>query len=231
MELRDDCAQDLLEVPNNNKPSESPQRGPASREIKDKTVGGQRSPYFKGRQRKAKEEEEESNELTRPKSLESFRKRMNTWTPPVSPFNLIQESLYHDPWKLLVATIFLNKTTGKVALPILMKFFQKWPSPQSLLTQSSHDMDGVKKEISEMLQPCGLNHARATTLVRFTDEYLSKDWKQPIELFGIGKYGNDSYRIFCQGEWTKVKPRDHMLNKYHDWLKQKYSATRNLYFL
>ena len=93
MELRDNYAQNLLEVPNNIKPSESPQRGPASREIKDKTVGGQRSPYFKGRQRKAKEEEEESNELTRPKSLESFRKRMNTWTPPVSPFNLIQVSI------------------------------------------------------------------------------------------------------------------------------------------
>lgn len=34
------------------------------------------------------------------------------WTPPKSPFHLIQESLYHDPWKLLVATIFLNRTTG-----------------------------------------------------------------------------------------------------------------------
>ena len=68
-------------------------------------------------------------------------------------------------------------------------------------------------------------------IISFADEYLSKDWKQPIELYGIGKYGNDSYRIFCQGEWTKVKPRDHMLNKYHDWLKLKYSATRNLDFL
>ena len=57
MELRDDCAQHLLEVPNINEPSESPQNGPVSREIKDMTVGGQRSPYFKGRQRKAKEEE------------------------------------------------------------------------------------------------------------------------------------------------------------------------------
>lgn len=35
------------------------------------------------------------------------------WTPPRSPFNLFQESLYHDPWKLLVGTIFLNRTTGK----------------------------------------------------------------------------------------------------------------------
>ena len=40
-------------------------------------------------------------------------------------------------------------------------------------------------------------------------------------MYGIGKYGNDSYRIFCVEEWEYVKPRDHMLNKYHDWLKEK----------
>lgn len=36
------------------------------------------------------------------------------------------------------------------------------------------------------------------------DEYLSKSWRYPIELHGIGKYGNDSYRIFCVEEWRKV---------------------------
>ena len=35
------------------------------------------------------------------------------WTPPKSPFSLVQESLYHDPWKLLIGTIFLNRTTGR----------------------------------------------------------------------------------------------------------------------
>lgn len=35
------------------------------------------------------------------------------WLPPKSPFNLVQETLFHDPWMLLVATIFLNKTTGE----------------------------------------------------------------------------------------------------------------------
>lgn len=35
------------------------------------------------------------------------------YTPPVSPFNLIQEELHEDPWKVLVSTIFLNRTAGK----------------------------------------------------------------------------------------------------------------------
>ena len=58
----------------------------------------QRSPYFKG-----------SRHQMAPLRL----RRDEHWVPPRSPYNLVQESLFHDPWKLLVATIFLNKTTGK----------------------------------------------------------------------------------------------------------------------
>lgn len=36
------------------------------------------------------------------------------------------------------------------------------------------------------------------------EEYLTKPWVYPDELYGIGKYGNDSYRIFCTGEWKEV---------------------------
>ncbi|XP_048343932.1 methyl-CpG-binding domain protein 4 isoform X3 [Sphaerodactylus townsendi] len=89
------------------------------------------------------------------------RKAFQKWTPPRSPFNLVQETLFHNPWKLLIATIFLNKTS---------------------------------------------------------DEYLTKQWKYPIELHGIGKYGNDSYRMFCVNEWKEVQPQDHKLNDYHAWL-------------
>ena len=41
-----------------------------------------------------------------------FHRDVN-WVPPKSPYGLVQEILFHDPWKLLIATIFLNKTTGK----------------------------------------------------------------------------------------------------------------------
>lgn len=40
------------------------------------------------------------------------------WHPPRSPYKFIQEKLYKDPWRLLVSTIFLNKTTGKNLLII-----------------------------------------------------------------------------------------------------------------
>lgn len=44
--------------------------------------------------------------------------RDTKWTPPKSPYGLIQESLFHDPWKLLIATIFLNRTTGELLLNV-----------------------------------------------------------------------------------------------------------------
>lgn len=144
--------------------------------------------------------------LARPKL-----KRDDSWIPPKSPFFLVQESLFHDPWKLLVATIFLNKTTGRQAIPTLWKFLNHWPTPE-------HACQGDEEEMAEVLFPIGLNYTRAHSIKKFSEEFLSKNWTYPIELHGIGKYGNDSYRIFCVNEWKQVEPSDHMLNNYHQWL-------------
>ncbi|XP_036593975.1 methyl-CpG-binding domain protein 4 [Trichosurus vulpecula] len=139
------------------------------------------------------------------------RKLFKKWTPPRSPFNLVQETLFHDPWKLLIATIFLNRTKGKMAIPVLWEFLERYPSAEVTRTADWRD-------VSELLKPLGLYDLRAKTIIKFSDEYLTKQWKYPIELHGIGKYGNDSYRIFCVNEWKQVHPEDHKLNKYHDWL-------------
>ncbi|NXL85290.1 MBD4 protein, partial [Alectura lathami] len=143
------------------------------------------SPYFSSRG---------SKEAPSPPRRKAFRK----WTPPRSPFNLVQETLFHDPWKLLIATIFLNKTSGKMAVPVLWEFLGKYPSPEAARAADW-------REMAELLRPLGLYALRAKTIIKFSDEYLSKQWKYPIELHGIGKYGNDSYRIFCVNEWKEVR--------------------------
>lgn len=62
-----------------------------------------RSPYFSS----------SSNMLDQPKSLAGRRRDKDSDSaPPRSPFNLIQEDLFHDPWQMLIATIFLNSTSG-----------------------------------------------------------------------------------------------------------------------
>ena len=63
------------------------------------------------------------------------------YLPPKSPFNLIQEQLYTDPWKLLVATIFLNKTGGRNAIPVLWIFFEQFPDAE---TTSGADAKGIE---------------------------------------------------------------------------------------
>ncbi|XP_021104484.1 methyl-CpG-binding domain protein 4 isoform X2 [Heterocephalus glaber] len=126
------------------------------------------------------------------------RKAFKKWTPPRSPFNLVQETLFHDPWKLLIATIFLNRTSGKMAIPVLWEFLEKYPSAEAARAANWRD-------VSELLKPLGLYELRAKTIVKFSDEYLTKQWKYPIELHGIGKYGNDSYRIFCVNEWKQLE--------------------------
>lgn len=133
------------------------------------------------------------------------------WSPPVSPFGLIQEKLFKDPWKLLVATIFLNKTNAKVALPLLDVFFKTYPTPEAILVTE-------EPVLAALLQPMGLNNTRAHKLKRFTQEFLNKEWTRAADLYGIGKYGEDSYRLFCLGEWKTVCPEDKKLNKYHKWL-------------
>uniref|UniRef100_A0A8C4QP54 Methyl-CpG-binding domain protein 4 n=1 Tax=Eptatretus burgeri TaxID=7764 RepID=A0A8C4QP54_EPTBU len=166
--------------------------------IMRKTQKRKSSPYFSAR--------------TDTKEVPTLQfKAQRKWTPPKSPFNLVQEILFHDPWKLLLAAIFLNKTSAKLAIPALWEFLERYPSAQCA-RQAERDT------LAQLLRPIGLFELRANTIIRFSDEFVTKKWKYPIELHGIGKYGNDSYRIFCINEWKMVKPRDAKLNLYHTWL-------------
>ena len=66
------------------------------------------------------------------------RRLFNEWVPPKSPYNLIQESLFENPWQLLISSIFLNKTSGKAAIPLLRKFLDEFSIPQKVLGKSSY---------------------------------------------------------------------------------------------
>eukprot|EP00092_Neocalanus_flemingeri_P089633 GFUD01113429.1.p1 GENE.GFUD01113429.1~~GFUD01113429.1.p1 ORF type:complete len:322 (-),score=100.75 GFUD01113429.1:136-1101(-) len=149
----------------------------------------------------------------RPETVSKTRVVRSKYFP--KGFTKDKEKLYTQPWKLLIATIFLNKTNNKVSLPILWQFFILWPTPAAASVAD-------QSQVAELLKPMGLNNLRAKTIVRFSWEFLNTTWSYPIQLYGIGKYGNDSYRIFCVEEWSNVKPRDKKLNIYHDWLKEKF---------
>jgi methyl-CpG-binding domain protein 4 len=170
------------------------------------------SPYFQSSRKKRQ------TKTTRKKSPPTEQKKKTPrhldypdYVPPSSPYGLVQEQLHQDPWKLLIATIFLNRTTGTAAKPIFWEFLRLYPSPELAVQAEPRDL-------ASLLNPLGLHQKRAQIIIKFTEQYLAMDWQYPIELYGIGKYGNDSYRIFCTPEWREVRPNDHMLNKYYAWL-------------
>jgi methyl-CpG-binding domain protein 4 len=135
------------------------------------------------------------------------------WNPPKSPHFLIQESLWPDEWKILVACLMLNQTTRKQLDKVIDTFFEKWPNAHALL-------QATEAEIQDVIKPLGFWNKRPKTLKKFSEQYIAGGWSEPIELYGVGKYANDAWRIFIRGDWQAVEPKDHALNKYHDWLKE-----------
>ncbi|KAL8740235.1 MAG: hypothetical protein Q9184_008516, partial [Pyrenodesmia sp. 2 TL-2023] len=150
--------------------------------------------------------------------------------PPLSStsFGLVQESLAPNPFHLLIAVIFLNKTRGAVAMPVFYNFITRFPTPPSLAAANIEEVVGF-------FQNLGLQNQRAKKCVALAKSWLQhppakgrrwrrtnypshgdgKDIKssdEPIadevedarvawevgHLPGIGAYGIDSWRIFCR---------------------------------
>jgi len=138
-----------------------------------------------------------------------------SWHPP---FRLVEERLYRDPWRLLTACIFLNKTSAKVALPIMDTYFSLWSTPQAAMAADP-------LHLVELLRPMGLQGKRAGMLVRFAREYLGA-WTSPArDLHGIGKYGEDAWRLFCCGDLA-VRPTDKELLRYLSWYRRPVAAVK-----
>lgn len=142
-----------------------------------------------------------------------------------SSFGLIQEQLAHDPFRLLIATIFLNRTRGEVAIPVLYSVFEKYPTISALA-------DAEIDDLVSMIRRLGFQNARAKKCIAIAKlwgvappekgkrfrrlnypnkadgldvkprECLSDDdcriaW-EVAHLPGIGAYAIDSWRIFCR---------------------------------
>ncbi|XP_061344518.1 methyl-CpG-binding domain protein 4-like protein isoform X2 [Gastrolobium bilobum] len=78
----------------------------------------------------------------------------------------------------------------------------------------------TKEEIEQIIRSLGLQRKRAHMLQRFSQEYLEERWTHVTQLHGVGKYAADAYAIFCTGKWDQVRPADHKLNEYWEWLRE-----------
>ena len=149
--------------------------------------------------------------------------------PPLqsTSFGLVQELLSHDPFRLLIAVIFLNKTRGSVALPVFYELMERYPTPADLAAANHED-------VVEIFQHLGLQNQRAKKCINLAKAWLERppekgkryrvlhypkrdDGKDVRldeviddednrvaweigQLPGIGVYAIDSWRIFCRDE-------------------------------
>lgn len=140
-------------------------------------------------------------------------------------FGLIQERLADDPFRLLIATVFLNRTRGGVAIPVLYRVFERYPTVDAL---AAADFD----ELVAMIRCLGFQRSRARKCIAIARLWLESPPSKGIRyrrlhypekgdgrdvkpgetvddddprvawemahLPGLGAYATDSWRIFCR---------------------------------
>jgi methyl-CpG-binding domain protein 4 len=67
--------------------------------------------------------------------------------------------------------------------------------------------------VRDVIWPLGMVNVRTKRLQRMTQDFLDWDGVDATDLYGIGKYGSDSYEIFFKQNYT-VEPTDKELLRY-----------------
>ena len=107
--------------------------------------------------------------------------------------DLMVQQQVENVWQHMVGVICLNQTGRKKVKKILPKLFDKFPTPQKLL-------ESDRETIADIIKELGMHNVRAQRIWRMSEEYLRWDGEDATKLFGIGKYGSDSYEIFYKNE-------------------------------
>jgi methyl-CpG-binding domain protein 4 len=109
-------------------------------------------------------------------------------------------------WQHMVAVIMLNQTGRKPVKTVLPVFLHRWFEPATFLLAS-------EQQVRDVIWPLGMVNIRYTRLRRMTEDFLTWDHNDATDLYGIGKYGSDSYEIFFKKNYT-VEPTDKELRRY-----------------
>ena len=109
-------------------------------------------------------------------------------------------------WQHMVGVICLNLTSRVQVKQVLPDFFEKWPTPGSLLY-------ATRRQIEDVIAPLGMQKVRSERIYRMSEQFKDWDGEDATELYGIGKYGSDSYRLFYKNEIPE-NVGDHELKRY-----------------
>jgi len=109
-------------------------------------------------------------------------------------------------WQHMTAVIMLNQTGRKPVKTVAPIFWAQWKSAYSFL-------QATESEVKDVIWSLGMVNVRYKRLVRMSQDFLSWNGQDATELYGIGKYGSDSYEIFFKNNY-RVEPTDKELVRY-----------------
>tara|TARA_B100000941_G_scaffold167675_1_gene119484 strand:+ start:44 stop:439 length:396 start_codon:yes stop_codon:yes gene_type:complete len=121
--------------------------------------------------------------------------------------DLMVQQQVANTWQHMVGVICLNQTNRRQVKAVLPKLFKKWATHTELLSSAT-----ISK-LEKMLQPLGMQKVKAERIYRMSEQFDNWDGSDATELYGIGKYGSDSYRLFYKNE-IPTNVGDHELQRY-----------------
>tara|TARA_B100002019_G_scaffold257113_1_gene240975 strand:- start:59 stop:463 length:405 start_codon:yes stop_codon:yes gene_type:complete len=121
--------------------------------------------------------------------------------------DLMVQQQVANTWQHMVGVICLNQTNRKQVKAVLPKLFKKWATHTELLSSATI------ASLEKILKPLGMQKKKAERIYRMSQQFSSWNGDDATELYGIGKYGSDSYRLFYKNE-IPTNVGDHELNRY-----------------
>ena len=109
-------------------------------------------------------------------------------------------------WQHMVAVIMLNQTGRKPVKTVFPVFMDRWYIPPLFLL-------ATEEQVKEVIWSLGMANVRYKRLVEMTHDFLRWDLNDATRLYGIGKYGSDSYEIFFKQNYD-IEPTDKELIRY-----------------
>jgi len=120
--------------------------------------------------------------------------------------DLMVQQQVKSVWQHMVGVICLNQTNRKQVKSVLPMLFKICPTPV-------HFLNTTPNTIKSVIKPLGMVNVREKRLRQMSLDYLTWDGEDATQLYGIGKYGSDSYRIFYKNEIPN-DVGDHELKRY-----------------
>ena len=120
--------------------------------------------------------------------------------------DLMVQQQVDNVWQHMVGVICLNCTGRKQVKKVLPVLFAVAPTPV-------HFLNTPENTVKTIIESLGMVNIRYNRLFRMTKDFLTWDGEDATVLYGIGKYGSDSYRLFYKRE-VPDNVGDHELKRY-----------------